>query len=101
MDSAMPTGQRRELPASLAGFLLLSATVYVPLAAPQAALMSQRRLPCGTLIFLYPYLHYFLISLLLSCCKLVSLVCPPELDRLRVVLVSPRNPLNIAPPPAP
>jgi len=66
----------------------------LPSPLAQAALMSQRRLPCGTLIsFILTFItSYFITSLR---CKLVSLSAHPELDRLRVVLVSPRNPLNI------
>jgi TrmH family RNA methyltransferase len=40
-------------------------------------------------------LSCFLSSLLLSCCKLDSLSPNVESDRLRVILVAPRNPLNI------
>src|SRR5438445_2148220 len=69
--------QRREIPARLAGSILLPATVYVTPRRP-----CKRLPPCG-------------VSLLLSCCKLVSVFPNADSDRLRVILVAPRNPLNI------
>jgi len=69
--------QRREIPARLAGSILLPATVYVTPRRP-----CKRLPPCG-------------VSLLLSCCKLVSVFPNAHSDRLRVILVAPRNPLNI------
>src|SRR5438876_2688152 len=49
-----------------------------------------RRLPGGTFLFLFSLLHYFSPAVNSSP---LSPQC--ELDRLRIVLVSPRNPLNI------
>src|SRR5256886_6700041 len=66
-----------KIPAGRAGFFLLPATVYVTPRRP-----CKRLPPCG-------------VSLLLSCCKLVSVFPNADSDRLRVILVAPRNPLNI------
>src|SRR5438876_5473751 len=69
--------RRREIPARLAGTIVLPATVYVTPRRP-----CKRLPPCG-------------VSLLLSCCKLVSVFPNADSDCLRLILVAPRNPLNI------
>jgi TrmH family RNA methyltransferase len=66
--------QRREIPARLTGFSLL--------------------LPAHSLCYPSPPTQGGCLRLL-SCCKLTSLSANAESDRLRVVLVAPRNPLNI------
>jgi hypothetical protein len=57
--------QRRELSASLAGFLLLPATVYVTPRRPRKPPLSQLRVQGGILPFLISLLPYIIISLLL------------------------------------
>jgi hypothetical protein len=57
--------QRRELSASLAGFLLLPATVYVTPRRPRKLALSQRRLPGGIFLFLISLLPYIIPSVLL------------------------------------
>ncbi|PYU80514.1 MAG: hypothetical protein DMG50_19870, partial [Acidobacteria bacterium] len=62
----------------------------LPLAARASRLLPYRRLPGGIFLFLFSLLHYFSPAVNSSP---LSPQC--ELDRLRIVLVSPRNPLNI------
>src|SRR5947209_13457740 len=62
----------------------------LPLAARASRLLPYRRLPGGNFFFLFSLLHYFSPAVTSSP---LSPQC--ELDRLRIVLVSPRNPLNI------
>src|SRR5256886_9774245 len=69
--------KRQKVPARGADSFLPPATVYVTPRRP-----CKRLPPCG-------------VSLLLSCCKLVSVFPNADSDRLRVILVAPRNPLNI------
>jgi TrmH family RNA methyltransferase len=66
--------QRRELPAKLAGFSLI--------------------LPAHSLCYPSPPTQVGCL-LVLPCCKLFPLSTNAESDRLRVVFVAPRNPLNI------
>src|SRR6202521_70546 len=75
----------------LAGFLLLPThSLCYPSPAVQAASCRSARLPDGIFLFLFSLLHYFSPAVNSS-----PLSPQSELDRLRVVLVSPRNPLNI------
>src|SRR6267143_2166741 len=67
----------------------------LPLAARASRPLSQRRLSCGIFIFLFPYLLTSLLHNFSPAVNSSPLSAHPELDRLRVVLVSPRNPLNI------
>ena len=90
--------QRRELSTRLAGFLLLPATVYVtPLHACKLAPI--RALPSCADRMRWLRASGSLISALLcwfsSAVNSSSLSPNAESDRLHVVLVAPRNPLNI------
>src|SRR5213079_3478129 len=62
----------------------------LPLAARASRLLPYRRLPGGNFFFLFSLLHYFSPAVNSS-----PLSPQSALDRLRIVLVSPRNPLNI------
>ena len=62
----------------------------LPLAAQASRLLPQCPLPRSIALFLFSLLHHFSPAVNLS-----RLSPHSELDRLRVVLVSPRNPLNI------
>jgi len=62
----------------------------LPIVAHASCLLLWCRLPGGFFLFLISLLHYFSPAVNSS-----PLSPYPELDRLRVVLVAPRNPLNI------
>jgi TrmH family RNA methyltransferase len=83
--------QRRELPAGLAGYCFFyPPQVYVTPRRPRKRPPGASSLSSHVFLFLGA-----LTSLLLSCGKLVPMSSSAESDPLRVILVAPRNPLNI------
>jgi TrmH family RNA methyltransferase len=82
--------QRREIPARLAGYCFYPPQVYVTPHRPRKPLLDALGFSGHVLLFLAPLLPYFSLAL-------NSLPMSPnaESESLRVVLVAPRNPLNI------